>query len=105
MRIPNSRSYHTRGAGDRRGAAFLRLKTLGALALKVVLSKFHFGSESVSTPMGSIGASLVRRFFSEVRRVGRPNALPAAYGYSWFYLTPGLDELANRRLLQPIERY
>ena len=98
MRIPNSRSYHTRGAGDRRGAAFLRLKTLGALALKVVLSRFHFGSES-------IGASLVRRFFSEVRRVGRPNALPAAYGYSWYYLTPDLDELANRRLLQPIERY
>src|ERR1700679_4140001 len=28
----------------------LRLKTLGAFTLKVVLSKFRFGSESVSTP-------------------------------------------------------
>jgi hypothetical protein len=28
------------------------LKTLGAFTLKVVLSKFRFGPESVSTPMG-----------------------------------------------------
>lgn len=45
------------------------------------------------------------QFFAEVRRVGRPNALIAAYGYSWFYLTPTLDALTDRWLLQPIQAY
>jgi SAM-dependent methyltransferase len=45
------------------------------------------------------------RFFSEVRRVARPSALLAVYGYSWFYLTPTIDELINRWLLQPVESY
>jgi SAM-dependent methyltransferase len=45
------------------------------------------------------------RFFSEVRRVARPGALAAVYGYSWFYLTPAIDELTNRWLLQPVESY
>jgi SAM-dependent methyltransferase len=45
------------------------------------------------------------RFFSEVRRVARPGALVAVYGYSWFYLTPTIDELTNRWLLQPVESF
>jgi SAM-dependent methyltransferase len=45
------------------------------------------------------------RFFSEVRRVARPGALAAIYGYSWFYLTPTIDELTNRWLLQPVESF
>jgi SAM-dependent methyltransferase len=67
------------------------------------------GARSESVDVISIAQALhwfdLDRFFSEVRRVGRPNALLAAYGYSWFYLTPRLDELTNRWLLQPIERY
>ncbi len=45
------------------------------------------------------------QFFHEVRRVGRPGALVAVYGYSWFYLTPTIDDLTNRWLLQPVESY
>jgi ubiquinone/menaquinone biosynthesis C-methylase UbiE len=45
------------------------------------------------------------QFFAEVRRVGRPKALIAAYGYSWFYLTPTLDALTDRCLLQPVQSY
>jgi SAM-dependent methyltransferase len=45
------------------------------------------------------------RFFSEVHRVARPGALLAVYGYSWFYITPKIDALTNRWLLQPIQSY
>lgn len=43
------------------------------------------------------------RFFAEVHRIARPRALLAAYGYSWFYLTPTLDALTDRWLLQPVQ--
>ena len=50
--VPKAREHHAvvcdRSVRNKR----LRLKTLGAFTLKVVLSKFRFGSESVSTPMG-----------------------------------------------------
>jgi hypothetical protein len=42
------------------------------------------------------------RFFAEVQRIARPRALLAAYGYSWFYLTPILDALTDRWLLLSI---
>jgi SAM-dependent methyltransferase len=45
------------------------------------------------------------RFFFEVHRVARPSALLAVYGYSWFYLTPSIDELTNHWLLQPVGSY
>lgn len=45
------------------------------------------------------------RFYQEVWRVLRPGGLIAVYGYSWFYLTPELDELTNRWLLEPVESY
>jgi SAM-dependent methyltransferase len=45
------------------------------------------------------------RFFSEVQRIARPAAILAVYGYSWFYLTPTLDELTDRWLLQPLHSY
>ncbi len=44
-------------------------------------------------------------FYAEVHRVTRPNAILAAYGYSWFYLTPAIDELTNRWLLQPVRTH
>jgi SAM-dependent methyltransferase len=47
----------------------------------------------------------LERFYGEVRRAARPGALLAAYGYSWFYLTPTLDALTDRWLLQPIETF
>jgi SAM-dependent methyltransferase len=45
------------------------------------------------------------RFFSEVRRIARPGALMAAYGYNWFYVSPAIDELTDRWLLQPVQSY
>ena len=45
------------------------------------------------------------RFYAEVRRVARPRALLAVYGYDWFYLSPDLDPLVDRWLLRPIEAY
>jgi SAM-dependent methyltransferase len=45
------------------------------------------------------------RFYAEVRRVGRPGALLAVYGYNWFYLSTELDPIVDRRLLRPIEPY
>jgi ubiquinone/menaquinone biosynthesis C-methylase UbiE len=45
------------------------------------------------------------RFFAEVQRIARPRALLAAYGYSWFYLTPILDALTDRWLLQPVQSH
>jgi SAM-dependent methyltransferase len=45
------------------------------------------------------------KFFNEVRRVARPRAVLAVYGYSWFYVTPALDALTNRWLLRPVHSY
>jgi SAM-dependent methyltransferase len=45
------------------------------------------------------------RFHQEVRRVLRPRGLIAVYGYNWFHVTPALDELTHRWLIEPIEEY
>jgi SAM-dependent methyltransferase len=45
------------------------------------------------------------RFFAEVQRVARPNAVVTVYGYTWFYLSPMLDALTERWLLQPVQSY
>jgi ubiquinone/menaquinone biosynthesis C-methylase UbiE len=42
------------------------------------------------------------RFFAEAQRIARPGALMAVYGYNWFYITPTLDALTERFLLQPV---
>ena len=47
----------------------------------------------------------LQKFYTEVRRVARPGALLAVYGYNWFYLSPQLDLLVDRWLLRPIESY
>jgi SAM-dependent methyltransferase len=44
-------------------------------------------------------------FYQEVRRVVRPHGLIALYGYNWFYVTPALDQLTHRWLIEPIEEY
>jgi hypothetical protein len=44
-------------------------------------------------------------FFSEARRVAVPGALLAAWGYSWFSVTPEIDAVFHRAMLQPVERY
>jgi ubiquinone/menaquinone biosynthesis C-methylase UbiE len=45
------------------------------------------------------------RFFREVRRVARPDALIAVYGYTWFYITPSLDVLTELWLVKPIQPF
>jgi SAM-dependent methyltransferase len=45
------------------------------------------------------------KFYAEARRVARPGALLAVYGYNWFYISPQLDALVNQWLLRPIESY
>ena len=47
----------------------------------------------------------LEKFYAEVRRVARPGALLAVYGYNWFYLSTQLDPLVDRWLLRPIEPY
>jgi SAM-dependent methyltransferase len=47
----------------------------------------------------------LERFYAEVRRVGRPGAVIAVYGYSWFYVSPEFDQLTNRLLLQPLQQF
>jgi SAM-dependent methyltransferase len=44
-------------------------------------------------------------FYAEVRRVARPGAVIAAYGYSWFYISPEFDQLTNRFLLEPLQQF
>jgi SAM-dependent methyltransferase len=44
-------------------------------------------------------------FYAEVRRVARPGALLAVYGYDWFYISPQVDPLVDHWLLRPIESY
>jgi len=67
------------------------------------------GLSDGSVDMVSVATALhwfnLGRFYEEVRRVVRPHGLVAAYGYSWFYLTPALDELTNRCLIEPIRHY
>jgi ubiquinone/menaquinone biosynthesis C-methylase UbiE len=67
------------------------------------------GLSDASVDMVSVATALhwfdLRRFYEEVRRVVRPHGLIAIYGYSWFYLTPALDELTNRCLIEPIRHY
>jgi ubiquinone/menaquinone biosynthesis C-methylase UbiE len=45
------------------------------------------------------------RFFREVQRVAKPEALIAVYGYNWFYITPSLDALTDLWLLNPIQSF
>ena len=47
----------------------------------------------------------LEKFYAEVRRVARPAAVLAVYSYDWFYLSPALDPVVDRWLLQPIEPY
>jgi len=67
------------------------------------------GLSERSVDMVSVATALhwfdLGRFYEEVRRVVRPHGLVAAYGYNWFYLTPALDELTNRWLIEPIHHY
>jgi SAM-dependent methyltransferase len=69
----------------------------------------HSGLSDGSVDIVSIATALhwfdLRRFYEEVRRVVRPHGLVAVYGYNWFYLTPALDELTNRWLIEPIKAY
>lgn len=69
----------------------------------------HSGLSDGSVDMVSIATALhwfnLGPFYEEVRRVVRPHGLVAAYGYSWFYLTPALDELTIRWLIEPIQHY
>ncbi|HEX4647491.1 MAG TPA: class I SAM-dependent methyltransferase [Steroidobacteraceae bacterium] len=69
----------------------------------------HSGLKDGSVDIVSVAQALhwfdLRPFYEEVRRVVRPGGLIAVYGYTWFYLTPALDELTNRWLLEPIEPY
>lgn len=62
-----------------------------------------------SVDMVSVATALhwfdLSRFYAEVRRVVRPRGLIAVYGYNWFYLTPELDDLTNRWLIEPIRDY
>jgi len=39
------------------------------------------------------------RFFVEVRRVLRPGAIFAAWGYNWFHVSPEIDALVQKKLL------
>ena len=67
------------------------------------------GLSDASVDVVSVAMALhwfdLTRFYEEVRRVARPHGLIAVFGYSWFYLTPELDELTNRWLLEPIRAY
>ena len=67
------------------------------------------GLNEGSVDLVSIATALhwfdLRPFYQEARRVVRPHGLIAVYGYSWFYLTPALDELTNRWLIEPILAY
>jgi SAM-dependent methyltransferase len=47
----------------------------------------------------------LEKFYTEVRRVARPGALLAVYGYGWFHISPTIDALVDRWLLQPVESY
>lgn len=44
-------------------------------------------------------------FYAEVRRVARPGAIVALFGYDWFYVAPEIDALTESHLLQPIASY
>ena len=45
------------------------------------------------------------KFFAEVRRVARPGAVLALYGYDWFYMNRRLDALAQSFLWQPTSTF
>ena len=45
------------------------------------------------------------RFYNEVRRVSRPGAVIALYGYSWFYVSPTIDDLTRKFLLEPVAAF
>ena len=67
------------------------------------------GLDGRSVDVVSVATALhwfdLQRFYHEVRRVVRPRGLIAVYGYNWFYLTPALDELTHRWLIEPLEEY
>lgn len=44
-------------------------------------------------------------FYSELERVARRRAVVAIWGYSYCEITPGIDALVARELLEPIEPY
>ncbi len=47
----------------------------------------------------------LEEFFAEAHRVAASGALFAAWGYSWFTVTPGFDAVFRSAILQPVERY
>ena len=47
----------------------------------------------------------LEEFFTEARRVARPGALFAAWGYSWFNVSPEFDAAFARTLLERIAPY
>jgi SAM-dependent methyltransferase len=42
------------------------------------------------------------RFYEEARRVLKPQGVLAAYGYSWFYVSPEIDAIVDEDLLRPL---
>lgn len=71
-------------------------------------------AEHTDFPDGSFDAICVAQalhwfsideFFREARRVAVPGALLAAWGYSWFSVTPEFDAAFDRAILQPVERH
>jgi SAM-dependent methyltransferase len=42
------------------------------------------------------------RFFAEARRVLKTGGVLAAYGYSWFYISPEIDASVDEFLLRPV---
>ena len=67
------------------------------------------GLPAASVDLVSVAQALhwfdLERFHAEVRRVARPGAIVAVYGYSWFYVSPEIDVLVDRWLLRPIEAW
>ncbi len=47
----------------------------------------------------------LEEFFTEAQRVAAPGALLAAWGYSWFSVSPEFDAAFRRAILLPVERY
>ena len=67
------------------------------------------GLEDRSVDLISVAQALhwfdLPRFYAEVRRVARPGGILAAYGYDWFHISPEIDALTEKFLLQPVAAY
>lgn len=69
-------------------------------------------AEHVDFPSASVDAVTVAQAlhwfdlpnaFAEVRRVLRPGGLFCAWGYSWSTVTPAIDRVVQRHILEPIQ--